>query len=217
MFLKRYEDLSADGKGGKGGLDGAEGEAGKEISPEEKKQGLLEKKAGEFKKEEELRTLELIEYYRFPNILGWYFDGTFTSNFTLHEEYAEYFNEIEDELDAQKDLIIEETFTEKAYRNFWPPHFFAGGRYFRTRGIYLDFKEVREDPPKTPPNINYEKQRGIIGVETEFDPNELQESGRGIRFYSSTYGPSGFQSKRDNWYWNEDRREYRAKDVDGGE
>lgn len=118
-----------------------------------------------------------------------------------------------DELDGQRDLIIEETFTEKAYRNFWPPNYY-GGKYFRTRGVYLDFKETKEDPPKTPPNINFERSRGVIGV----DLGEI--AGHSIDLDAAAhanemYGPAGHHNNKDFWYWSDTKREFKPKEPDG--
>lgn len=116
-----------------------------------------------------------------------------------------------DEIDAQKDLIIAETFTEKAYRNFWPPKYMFG-KFFRTRGVYLDFKEVKEDPPKTPPNINYERQRGIIGVEI---PEQDATEGDGGEIVEETYCAAGSGTKKDSWYWSDEKRDFKPKEDDG--
>lgn len=52
---------------------------------------------------------------------------------------------MEAEISKNKENSIKETFAEKAKRYFWPPDI-LGGYCFRTRGIYLDFKEIMRDP-----------------------------------------------------------------------
>jgi len=51
---------------------------------------------------------------------GWYFDGTYSTPFKLNQIYAEYFSEVEEEMELKRNLQIRETFEEKAARNFWP-------------------------------------------------------------------------------------------------
>jgi hypothetical protein len=51
--------------------------------------------------------------------MGWFFDGFFTEPYGLNEDYAVLFNELQAELDIVADYEQDETFTEKARRNFW--------------------------------------------------------------------------------------------------
>lgn len=74
---------------------------------------------------------------------------------------------------------------------------------------------MKEDPPKTPPNINYEKQRGIIGVDLGELENDGEEHDGGGGKFVETYGSAGSHTHKDNWYWSGNKRDFKPKVIDG--
>jgi len=169
----------------------------------------LEKAASKRRQAEDQEQVELLEYNKFPTILGWYFDGSFTHNFSLNAEFAEYFQEIDDELQALEDFEIKETFTEKVTRNFWPPKY--NGPTFRTRGVYLDLPEVKADPPKPSPPMNFEKQRAIIRVFTGELTNseDIPVLRFGDMTYTTVHGRK--MGLRDKYFWDDELRDFFPK------